>query len=234
MPWYDIAREIAPWLQQGDIDRCIERVTRELQKLPDSPFHTVATLEFTNKPKDIARYFEEFISNESKRIPIKAVYTETNGFDINPDRWFFDVFAYKTYGGHDDHDWLSDWQSDRYPDMTLTGMERLQEIYETEYVVGKSYGDSPDYASLLVVLKFQNLIKSSAPLISNLSFPLLATSHEYDLIYEFTVTDPTWYTTTWKGRNRLRRSSETLFEFACHEGNYAIRFILQGMRAREL
>jgi hypothetical protein len=54
-----------------------------------------------------------------------------------------------------------------------------------------------------------------------------------ELSYEFTVTDPTWYTTSWKGRNRLRRSSETIFEFACHEGNYAIRFILQGMRARE-
>jgi len=56
----------------------------------------------------------------------------------------------------------------------------------------------------------------------------------YFLVSPATVTDPTWYTTTWKGRNRLRRSSETLFEFACHEGNYAIRFILQGMRAREL
>lgn len=56
---------------------------------------------------------------------------------------------------------------------------------------------------------------------------------EDELRYEFTVADPTWYTTTWKGRNRLRRSSEPIFEFACHEGNYAIRFVLQGMRARE-
>jgi len=31
------------------------------------------------------------------------------------------------------------------------------------------------------------------------------------------------------GRNHLRRSGETLFEFACHEGNYAVRFVLQGM-----
>jgi hypothetical protein len=50
---------------------------------------------------------------------------------------------------------------------------------------------------------------------------------------EFSVTDPTWYTTTWKGRNRLRRSNEPIFEFACHEGNYAVRFILQGMRERD-
>jgi hypothetical protein len=54
-----------------------------------------------------------------------------------------------------------------------------------------------------------------------------------ELSYEFTVTDPTWYTTTWKGHNRLRRSREPIFEFACHEGNYAVRFVLQGMRALE-
>jgi hypothetical protein len=53
------------------------------------------------------------------------------------------------------------------------------------------------------------------------------------LSYEFTIADPTWYTTPWKGRNQLRRSHETLFEFACHEGNYAVRFVLQGMRALE-
>lgn len=53
------------------------------------------------------------------------------------------------------------------------------------------------------------------------------------LRYEFTVADPTWYMTPWKGRNLLRRSRETIFEFACHEGNYALRFVLEGMRARE-
>ena len=54
-----------------------------------------------------------------------------------------------------------------------------------------------------------------------------------ELTYEFSVTDPTWYTTTWKGRNRLRRSNEPILEFACHEGNYAVRFVLQGMRERD-
>ena len=54
-----------------------------------------------------------------------------------------------------------------------------------------------------------------------------------ELSYEFTVVDPTWYTTTWSGRNRLRRSREIIFEFACHEGNYALRFVLQGARAQE-
>jgi hypothetical protein len=30
-----------------------------------------------------------------------------------------------------------------------------------------------------------------------------------------------------------RRSRELIFEFACHEGNYAVQFILQGFRAQE-
>ncbi len=54
-----------------------------------------------------------------------------------------------------------------------------------------------------------------------------------ELSYEFSVTDPTWYTSPWKGRNRLRQSNEMIYEFACHEGNYAVRFVLQGMRERE-
>ncbi|HEV8331713.1 MAG TPA: hypothetical protein VGQ22_09875 [Steroidobacteraceae bacterium] len=54
-----------------------------------------------------------------------------------------------------------------------------------------------------------------------------------ELSYEFTVADATWYTTTWGGRNHLRRSRELIFEFACHEGNYALQFVLQGFRAQE-
>ena len=54
-----------------------------------------------------------------------------------------------------------------------------------------------------------------------------------ELSYEFTVADPTWYTTTWSGRNRLRRSRDLIYEFACHEGNYALQFVLQGARAQE-
>ncbi|NET33843.1 MAG: hypothetical protein F6K19_17790 [Cyanothece sp. SIO1E1] len=49
-----------------------------------------------------------------------------NGFDINPDRWYCDLFTYDTDGGIDDFDWLSDWQSEYYQDYTITGLEDLQ------------------------------------------------------------------------------------------------------------
>jgi len=54
-----------------------------------------------------------------------------------------------------------------------------------------------------------------------------------ELRYVFTVLDPTYYTQAWTGETHLRRSPDTLFEFACHEGNYALGNILQGARARE-
>jgi hypothetical protein len=59
------------------------------------------------------------------------------------------------------------------------------------------------------------------------------TSHD-ELHYEFTVDDPTYYTQPWRGENRLVRSNDRIFEFACHEGNYALGFVLQGARSREV
>ena len=54
-----------------------------------------------------------------------------------------------------------------------------------------------------------------------------------ELRYEFTVEDPTYYTRPWRGETRFGRSQEQMFEFACHEGNYAMRYGLMGGRATD-
>jgi len=184
MRWLDLALELEPILRRGGIETCTNRVKSALLSLPQSPFHLVTDLHFTNDIQDIALAFDNFIELNEKKLAIEAIYTETNGFDINPDRWFFDIFAYSTYGGHDDYDWLSDWQSEYAPSITLTGMERLQEVYASEYS-NRGYSDARDFASLLVVLRFQDLIHKSAGSMKRLRVPLLATSHDYDLIYEY-------------------------------------------------
>ena len=53
------------------------------------------------------------------------------------------------------------------------------------------------------------------------------------LRYEFTVEDPTRWTSPWSGELPLRRTDELLFEYACHEGNYSIVNMLSGARAEE-
>jgi hypothetical protein len=53
------------------------------------------------------------------------------------------------------------------------------------------------------------------------------------MLYEFTVDDPTAFTNPWSGRLPLVSTAGPIFEYACHEGNYALRDILAGARADE-
>jgi hypothetical protein len=51
------------------------------------------------------------------------------------------------------------------------------------------------------------------------------------LLYEFTVTDPSTWTKPWTVQLPMTRSSEKIYEYACHEGNYSMANILKGARA---
>lgn len=51
--------------------------------------------------------------------------------------------------------------------------------------------------------------------------------------YRFEVHDPTAFTRPWKGELTWTRSEGAIFEYACHEGNYALTDLLDGERASE-
>ena len=54
-----------------------------------------------------------------------------------------------------------------------------------------------------------------------------------EILYSFTVDDPGAYTQVWRGEHPMRASPGPLFEYACHEGNYALTNILAGGRAKD-
>jgi len=54
-----------------------------------------------------------------------------------------------------------------------------------------------------------------------------------ELLYQYTVKDPSVYTGPWLAEYSLYRTDKPLYEFACHEGNYALPDILAGARAQE-
>ena len=54
-----------------------------------------------------------------------------------------------------------------------------------------------------------------------------------DLLYHFTMTDPTVWTKPWSGEYVWRASEDKVYEYACHEGNYAMEGILKGARLLE-
>ena len=53
------------------------------------------------------------------------------------------------------------------------------------------------------------------------------------LRYEFTLEDPATWTRPWTAVVPMKRTPGPMFEYACHEGNYAMEGILAGARAEE-
>ncbi|MCZ6656122.1 MAG: hypothetical protein O7C67_02395 [Gammaproteobacteria bacterium] len=53
------------------------------------------------------------------------------------------------------------------------------------------------------------------------------------LLYEYTVDDPATFAQNFTVRIQMRASAEPVFEYACHEGNYAMPGILKGARTLE-
>ena len=51
--------------------------------------------------------------------------------------------------------------------------------------------------------------------------------------YQYTVDDPAIYTRPWMVSLPMNKTEGPLFEYACHEGNYAMSDILRGARAQE-
>jgi hypothetical protein len=53
------------------------------------------------------------------------------------------------------------------------------------------------------------------------------------ILYQFRVQDPTVWDTSWGGEYEFSASKGRVFEYACHEGNYALSNMLAGARADE-
>ena len=56
---------------------------------------------------------------------------------------------------------------------------------------------------------------------------------ETTINYEFTVIDPETYTAEWGGEVPMKALDGLIYEYACHEGNYALGNILRGARYEE-
>ena len=53
------------------------------------------------------------------------------------------------------------------------------------------------------------------------------------ILYEFTVDDPTAFVAPWRAEIPMRRAAGPMYEFACHEGNFALGRMLSIARDAE-
>jgi hypothetical protein len=150
-------------------------------------FVSLAEKHFTNTPQSVLEHVNAFINGCGEEFDVMSVYLEMNGFDINYDRWYFDSFGYSEYAEDpDDLEWLCNWSSPEWPQLTLTGLEDIQgdfrwymenEVYEKGYEIVK------EVAVLLVMVRFAQLVEAairSGDLAKNI--PVLATAHDFDIV----------------------------------------------------
>jgi len=55
----------------------------------------------------------------------------------------------------------------------------------------------------------------------------------HELLYKFTVEDPDTWDKPWSGEYTWPATNEHIYEYACHEANYAMGDVLRGARLRE-
>jgi len=53
------------------------------------------------------------------------------------------------------------------------------------------------------------------------------------ILYRFTIEDPTTFTAPWTAELAFHRMEDAIYEYACHEANYALSNVLSGERSRE-
>jgi hypothetical protein len=100
--------------------------------------------------------------------------------------------------------------------------------------IGDSLGRWEGETLIVDTTNFTAALSSSARFDGNLQLVERFTRTSADtLLYEATVNDPTIFAQPWTVRLPMTKTAEQLYEYACHEGNHAIRNILGAARLED-
>ena len=203
---FELAEKLYELLESKKLDEAIAMAERELKEIPKTDFHIILDKsllhltselakhinDFDKSTKDVLKKKQGFIKNlfgSGKEIRPAAYYCEMNGFTINNDRWFIDLFSFENFS-LTDWDWLPDFYDSTANDMIITGFEDIQKVFQD--VHDNDRFEEPNILNayqvceLLVILKLQELLrevyKASNDVWSDI--PMFVTAHDYDLIYK--------------------------------------------------
>lgn len=203
---FELSDKLTELLEAKKIDRAIEMAEDELRKIPETDFHDIIGKNLKHLTIDLKKYIANFdkvtadvlkkkqgflksIFASKEQVKPVAYYCEMNGFTINYDRWFIDLFSYEKYKA-DDWDWLADFYDSTLTDLTITGFEEIQKVFQDvhekdrfkEPNIEKAY----ELCELLVILRLQELFRETyKDEISDWSqIPMFVTAHDYEMIYK--------------------------------------------------
>lgn len=190
---FDLADELKKYLIENRLDLAINLAEKKLNELPDTEFHKIIDRSLKALAENLVNYISTFYNNQKNTFNVKAIYSEMNGFTINYDLWFIDLFAYTEVGTLEDLDWLADFESSSDESMIINGFEDLQSVYEdymeNEKWKNKELEKACEICELIIILRLQELFKEAKDIANkrNLNWKdilLFATAHDYDMVYE--------------------------------------------------
>jgi hypothetical protein len=189
----DFLEKLNNFVVQNQINEAIDTAETALSKMQTTDFHTIIGKNLLHLKEELLTYIDNFYKQAKEKIDVKAIYSEMNGFTINPDLWYLDMFAYKQCEGLDDVDWLAYFNFAADSMMTVSGFENLQTVYE-DYMENEKYKDEAlatacETCEYLIILRLQELFRDVQLMAKkqNLawhSIPIFVTAHDYDLIYK--------------------------------------------------
>jgi len=219
---FELLDRLSELLQEDKLEKAIELAENKLNELPTTEFHKILNKDLLHLTPNLAIYLESFNKSassyfknkpEPKKVGflekifgkkekeiefdsnrnLQAVYCEMNGFSINYNKWFIDLFAFDFYNGIDteDLDWLCDFEFDSEKSFTITGFEELQTVFKN-YMEDSEKSDenekkSMEICELIIILKLQELFRNTFIESKNKQWteiPMLVTAHDYEMIYK--------------------------------------------------
>jgi hypothetical protein len=203
---FELADKLSELLESKKLDEAIKMAEQELRELPTTDFHKIIDRnllhltsdlaghikEFDKSTKDVLKKKQGFIKNlfgSGKQVTPAAYYCEMNGFTINYDRWYIDLFSFENYS-LTDWEWLSDFYDSTANDLTITGFEDIQKVFEDVHENNRFEEPNIDKAyevcELLVILRLQELFRETYKLNQGNwdKIPMFITAHGYELIFK--------------------------------------------------
>lgn len=203
---FELADKLYELLESQKLDEAVALAEQELKEIPTSDFHKILNRNLLHLTSDLGKHIHEFDKSTKEVLKKKqgfiknlfgsvretkpaAYYCEMNGFTINCNRWYIDLFSFKKYS-LTDWEWLSDFYDSTVQDLTITGFEDIQKVFkdthENERFKEPNILKSYQVCELLVILRLQELFRETYKSTKNewASIPMFVTAHDYDLIYK--------------------------------------------------
>ena len=202
---FELADKLYGLLESKKLDEAIAMAEQQLREIPKTDFHEILGKNLLHLTSDLAKHINEF--NKSTRQILKkkqgfikklfglekgikpaAYYCEMNGFTINYDIWYIELYSFENYS-LTDWNWLCDFYDSSANDFIITGFEDIQKVFQdihendrfNEPDLMKAY----EICELLVILRLQELFRETYKTTREewCFTPMFVSAHDYDLIF---------------------------------------------------